>query len=85
MRWPTPQIKENLPKEQPEIADDLFTHVNYEWLRDTELRDGRKSASAFDTIADKVQETVQDLITDEDIDENIDKADHKIEHKELSI
>ena len=69
VKWLTPQIKENLPKEQPEIADDLFTHVNYEWLRDTELRDGRKSASAFDSMADEVQETVQNLIVDEDIDE----------------
>ena len=69
VKWLTPQIKENLPKEQPEIAYDLFTHVNYEWLRDTELRDGRKSASVFDTMADEVQETVQDLIVDEDIDE----------------
>lgn len=69
VKWLTPQIKENLPKEQPKIADDLFTHVNYEWLRDTELRDGRKSASAFDSMADEVQETVQNLIVDEDIDE----------------
>lgn len=69
MKWLTPQIKDNLPKEQPEIADDLFTHVNYEWLRDTELRDGRKSASAFDTMSDEAQETVQDMIVDEDIDE----------------
>ena len=69
VKWDTPQIKDNLPKNRPGIADDFYTYVNYEWLRDTELQDGRKSSSAFDTMADEVQETVQKMITDENIDE----------------
>ena len=67
VEWLTPQIKENLPAECPDIAEDFYTHMNYEWLRDTELPAGRKSSSAFDIMADEVQEAVRELIVDEDI------------------
>lgn len=58
-----------IPKECPEISDDLYTHVNYEWLRDTDIPVGRKSSSAFDDMTDEVQEAVREMIVDENIPE----------------
>ncbi len=53
--------------EKPDLRDDYFLNINYEWLRDTVLKPGHYQAGTVSDIEDLVDERVVSLFTDESI------------------
>lgn len=59
--WVTSVLQGNLPAEQPDAKDDLYTHYNYEYLAAHQ----DKSSSVLENCADELQTGVTALIYDE--------------------
>lgn len=59
--WVTSILQGNLPAEQPELRDDFYTHFNYEYLSEHQLKPG----SAVAEHADELKEANLALIKDE--------------------
>ena len=55
-------VTADLPK--PELRDDFFLNVNYEWLRDTPMLAGHKMTGGAGDIDDIVNEQINSLFTD---------------------
>ncbi|NED59368.1 peptidase M13, partial [Streptomyces sp. SID10244] len=45
------------------VQDDLFTHVNGQWLRSHVIPDDRSVDGAFHVLRDRAEENVRDIIT----------------------
>ncbi|HIT74310.1 MAG TPA: peptidase M13 [Candidatus Avipropionibacterium avicola] len=58
----------------PRAQDDLFAHVNGEWLATATIPDDKPSAGAFDELRDGAEEAVRDIILG--LGEQADTSDH---------
>ena len=58
-------VTADLPK--PDIRDDFFLNVNYEWLRDTAMTAGHAVTGGHEDINDLVNGQIDSLFTDESI------------------
>ena len=47
--------------------DDLYLYANYEWAKETEIRPGYTSESAFGNVADEIREMCMDVLTDDSL------------------
>ncbi|MCR5603510.1 MAG: M13 family metallopeptidase [Lachnospiraceae bacterium] len=66
--WTDSDIKENvLSSGKPDVKDDYNLAVNYEWLADTELREGYTYESPFAEMSKDTEERVRTLLEDDSV------------------
>lgn len=51
-------------KEKPDIKDDFYTNLNYEYLTETKIPEGESSNGNFDDLARKTRESITGLINE---------------------
>lgn len=69
--WVDYDLRENVQAvaERPENPnDDLYLYVNYDWSKETEIRPGYMSESAFTMVSDEIREMSQAVLTDESLE-----------------
>lgn len=67
--WVTSNVQGNLPSEQPEAKDDVYTHYNYEYLASHQ----EQPSSVLDDHASEMKDTIATVVKDES------KTSHDIE------
>ena len=69
--WVDYVLRENIQAvtARPETPnDDLYLYANYDWLKETEIRPGYRSESAFTVVADEIREMSMAVLTDESLE-----------------
>lgn len=69
--WVDYDLRENVQAvaERPKSPnDDLYLYVNYDWAKETEIRPGYRSESAFTMVSDEIREMTQAVLTDESLE-----------------
>lgn len=67
--WVDSDLKENI-SEDLELSpkEDFHLYVNYEWLKDAEIPEGRNNIGAFYTVSMEVQDNQKALLEDESLE-----------------
>lgn len=68
--WVDYVLRENIETvaERPENPkDDLYLYANYDWAKETEIRPGYRSESAFNEVADEIRELSMAVLTDDSL------------------
>ena len=69
--WVDYVLRENVQTvtEKPESPnDDLYLYANYDWAKETEIRPGYSSESAFTVVADEIRDMTLAVLTDENLE-----------------
>ncbi len=67
--WIDSDIKENVVNhDKPDLKDDFHMAVNYEWLKDAEIKEGYTSATPLSEIESETIERALDIIKDKSLD-----------------
>ena len=65
-----PSVIEGYMREelQPEVKDDFYAFVNYEWMNSTALKEGKSAAGTVSDMSEKSREALTALFTDDTLE-----------------
>lgn len=67
--WVDSDLKENIAEDLVlSPKEDFHLYVNYQWLKDAEIPEGRRNTGAFYTVMTEVQDNMKALLEDESLE-----------------